>query len=111
MHRLRRELLLKQIEVIGIKLKTIVLSEQPSMGEYELIINENIEGNIQDGSFISLSEGLDNGVYHTGGNILSVTGGIELTFNKVTLGMNIQAPIKQNTAVEQLNLQSKGRLT
>ena len=69
---------------------------------------ENNEGNKLDGHLISLTEGLDNGAYRTGGHSVNILGGAELNVKKITLGVNIQLPIEQNYAAGQTNLNWKG---
>lgn len=44
MHGLRRELLLQQINALGIPNSTIELSEQPSMQEYEALMRQTVNG-------------------------------------------------------------------
>jgi hypothetical protein len=69
---------------------------------------ETVAGNKLDGSLIYLSEGLENGSYHTGGNTLSGVGGVEINVKKLSFGLNIQSPIKQDIAAGQVNLKWKG---
>ena len=69
---------------------------------------ETVAGNKLDGSLIYLTEGLDNGSYHTGGNTFSGIGGIEVNVKKVSFGLNVQAPIQQDVASRQVNLKWKG---
>ncbi len=71
---------------------------------------ENIAGNKQDGSLINLNEGLDNGSYHTGGHSFNIIGGVELSVKNVSVGINLQAPISQEFAATQTNLNWKGVL-
>jgi len=72
------------------------------------LMYETVGGNKMDGSLIYLTEGLDNGSYHTGGNTFSGIGGVEVNVKKVSFGLNVQAPIQQNVAAGQVNLKWKG---
>lgn len=69
---------------------------------------ENVAGNKLDGILILLTEGIDNGSYHTGGKTLSGIGGVEFSIKKISLGVNINLPIQQNVAASQVNLKWKG---
>jgi hypothetical protein len=71
---------------------------------------ENNEGNKLDGHLISLTEGLDNGTYKTGGYSVNFLAGAELNVKKITLGVNVQLPLEQNYAAGQTNLNWKGSL-
>jgi hypothetical protein len=44
----------------------------------------------------------------TGGYLLSAAAGVEVSFNKITIGCNVQLPISQNFANEQTNTKLKG---
>ncbi len=68
---------------------------------------ENNEGNKLDGHLISLTEGIDNGTYRTGGHSVNLLGGIEVGVKKISFGVNIQAPIRQEYAAAQTNLNWK----
>jgi hypothetical protein len=69
---------------------------------------ETVAGNKLDGSLINLTEGLDIGSYHTGGNAFSGIGGVEVNIKNVSFGLNIEAPIQQDFASGQVNLKWKG---
>jgi len=71
---------------------------------------ENNEGNKLAGHLISLTEGLDNGTYKTGGYSVNFLAGAELNVKKITLGVNVQLPLEQNYAAGQTNLNWKGSL-
>ncbi|MDB5199036.1 MAG: hypothetical protein JWO92_999 [Chitinophagaceae bacterium] len=47
-------------------------------------------------------------VVQTGGNLTSVAGGIEMNFNKIALGANVQLPVAQNFAEGQTQAKVKG---
>ena len=47
-------------------------------------------------------------VIQTGGNVTSVSGGLEMNFNKMALGANVQIPVLQNFAEGQTQLKLKG---
>ena len=49
MHGLRRELLLRQVESIGISLTTVELPEQPSMEEYDALMTATVNELKRDG--------------------------------------------------------------
>ncbi|MCH2200125.1 MAG: adenine nucleotide alpha hydrolase [Flavobacteriales bacterium] len=44
MHGLRRELMLRQVEAIGLPLETIELPESPSMEDYDALMTKTVEG-------------------------------------------------------------------
>jgi hypothetical protein len=46
----------------------------------------------------------------TGGDCLTAAGGIEMGFNKITIGLNTQLPLTQNFAEGQTKLKAKGLL-
>jgi hypothetical protein len=46
----------------------------------------------------------------TGGNLTSLTGGLELNFNKFTIGGNVQLPISQNFGGGQTTAKERGIL-
>ncbi len=71
---------------------------------------ENISGNKLDGKLISLTDGLDNGSYHTGGYNLNLIGGVALSIKKIAFGINLQMPLKQNFAASQTKLNWKGSM-
>ena len=68
---------------------------------------ENNEGNKLEGHLINLTEGIDNGTYRTGGHSVNLLGGIEVGVKKISFGVNIQAPIRQEYAAAQTNLNWK----
>jgi hypothetical protein len=47
-------------------------------------------------------------VVQTGGNLTSLAGGVEVNFNKIALGVNVQLPVSQNFAEGQTQLKIKG---
>ena len=49
-------------------------------------------------------------VLQTGGNLMLVAGGIEMNFNKIALGANVQLPVSQNFAEGQTQAKLKGLL-
>ncbi len=49
-------------------------------------------------------------IAETGGYMVATSAGVEVSFNKITLGCNAQLPIKQNFASEQTTTKVKGML-
>jgi hypothetical protein len=49
-------------------------------------------------------------IAETGGYLLSTAAGVEVNFNKITVGCNAQLPLSQNFAGEQTNTKVKGML-
>ncbi|MFI5132749.1 MAG: hypothetical protein ACHQEB_00360 [Chitinophagales bacterium] len=52
----------------------------------------------------------NNKVALTGGNLLMAAPGVEISFNKITVGLNTQLPVAQNFAEGQTKLKAKGML-
>ena len=49
-------------------------------------------------------------IAETGGYLLSTAAGVEVNFNKITIGCNAQLPLSQNFASSQTNTKVKGML-
>lgn len=47
-------------------------------------------------------------VAQTGGNLLSASGGVEISYKKITVGANMQLPLSQNFAAGQTELKLRG---
>jgi hypothetical protein len=71
---------------------------------------DNIAGNSLNDSKIILSDGLNSGTYHTGGYVFAIVGGLELNFNKIGIGGNIQSPLAQEFAKGQTKLNINGMI-
>lgn len=71
---------------------------------------EKTDGNKLNGNKIVLSEGLDTGSYHTGGYTFNAIAGLELNVKNISIGFNIQAPLKQNYAANQTTMSWKSML-
>ena len=71
---------------------------------------ESVEGNRLNGSKIYLSEGLNSGSYATGGYALNALAGFELATGAITIGANVQLPVKQDFAAGQTKQNIKAML-
>jgi hypothetical protein len=92
--------------IVFYKFTKKALNIMPNAG----IALESVEGNRLNGSKIYLSEGLNSGSYATGGYALNALAGFELATGAITIGANVQLPVKQDFAAGQTKQNIKAML-
>lgn len=69
---------------------------------------ENIESNRLNNQKVYLSNGLNSGFFATGGRTCNFLAGVDVTIKQISVGVNIQAPLSQQFAGGQTNLNMQG---